>query len=123
MPVREYTQALGVVLILIGLAGLVLEEQTPAGLLSTIVLGNLAHVLTGSLLSYLGFGQTDEDLARTAVVAFGVVYLLIGVLGFVLPPLLGPLSYGVLDNIIHLLVAILSLAVYFGSRRGSASKA
>jgi hypothetical protein len=123
MPVREYTQALGVVLILIGLAGLVLEEQTPADLLSTIVLGNLAHVLTGSLLSYLGFGQTDEDLARTAVVAFGVVYLLIGVLGFVLPPLLGPLSYGVLDNIIHLLVAILSLAVYFGSRRGSASKA
>ena len=123
MPVREYTQALGVVLILIGLAGLVLEEQKPAGLLSTIVLGNLAHVLTGSLLSYLGFGQTDEDLARTAIIAFGVVYLLIGVLGFVLPPLLGPLSYDVLDNIIHLLVAILSLAVYFGSRRGSASKA
>ena len=125
MPVREYTQALGVVLILIGAVGLVFGGRPPSGVLNIVVLGDLAHLLTGGLLAYLGFGQTDEGLARTAVVAFGAVYLFIGVLGFALPPLVGPLSYGygVLGNIVHLLVGTLSLAVYFGSRRGAASRA
>jgi hypothetical protein len=104
-----------VVLILVGVAGLVLGDRLLLGALSITIPKHLAHLLTGGLLGYLGFGQTDEGLARTAVIALGVVYLLIGMLGFVLLALLGLSSYSVEDNTIHLLIGILSLAVAFTS--------
>ena len=111
------------VLILIGVAGLVLGDRLLLGVLSITIPKHLAHLLTGGLLVYLGFGQTDEGLARTAVVAMGGVYLLVGMLGFALSVLLGLSSYGVGDNTIHLLVGILSLAVAFTSGRGTTSRA
>ena len=127
-PVREYAQALGVVLILVGAAGLVLGDRSPLGILNIFYVpkgDDIAHLLTGGLLVYLGFGQTDEGLARTAVVALGVVYLLVGMLGFVLPTLLELPSHGysVGDDIIHLLIGILSLAIGFTSGRGTTSRA
>jgi hypothetical protein len=114
-----------VVLILVGVAGLVLGDRLLLGILSITIPKHLAHLLTGGLLAYLGFGQTDEGLARTAVVALGVVYLLVGMLGFVLSTLLGLSSYGygVEDNTVHLLVGIFSLAVAFISGRGTTSRA
>ena len=126
MPVREYARALGVVLIMIGLAELVLGEPLLLGILNIVIPEGLAHLLAGSLLAYIGFGQTDEALARTAVAAIGVVYFLVGTLGFVLSTLLGLLSslgYNAMDNIIHLAVGILSLAVAFVSGRGTTSRA
>jgi|SRR5215218_4738013 len=126
MPVREYAQGLGVVLILIGVGGVVLGDRLLLDIPSIFyVPKDLAHLFTGGLLVYLGFRQTDEGLARTAVVGLGVAYLLVGVLGFVLPPLLklSSNSYGRVDNIVHLLVGILSLAVAFSSGGNTASKA
>ncbi len=125
MPVREYAQGLGVVLILIGVGGVVLGDRLLLDIPSIFyVPKDLAHLFTGGLLVYLGFGQTDEGLARTAVAGLGVAYLLVGVLGFVLPPLLELSSngYGRVDNIVHLLVGILGLAVAFSSGGNTASK-
>jgi|ERR687885_2067106 hypothetical protein len=125
MPVREYAQALGVVLILVGMVGLVLDDQLFLGLLNIYFPKDTAHLLTGSLLAYISFGHTDESLARTAVAALGGVYFVVGVLGFALPILVLGLhsqGYSVLDNVIHLLVGILSLAVYFGSGRNTPSR-
>lgn len=125
MPVREYARALGVVLLLVGLGELVLAEPLMLAFLDVHLSKGVAYLLTGGLLAYLGFGQTDEGLARIAVGAFGGVFLLVGLLGFVLPPLLGLAGrgYGVLDNIIHLLIGVLSLAVAFASGRDPASRA
>lgn len=127
-PVREYAQALGVVLILFGLVGLVFGDRLLlAGVLNVFyVPSGIAHLLAGGLLAYLGFGRaTDESLARAAVIALGVVYLLVGVLGFVLPTLLGlPFrGYSVVDDAFHLLVGVLSLSVGFISGRGASSRA
>ncbi len=123
MPVREYAQALGVVLILAGAVGLVFGDRLLLGA-DVVVPKGVAHLLTGGLLSYIGFGETDEGLARTAVAAIGVVYLFVGVLGFVLSTLLGLYhGYGVVDNIVHLLVGILSLVISFGSGADTAPKA
>jgi len=125
MPVREYAQGLGVVLILIGVGGVVLGDRLLLDIPSIFyVPKDLAHLFTGGLLVYLGFRQTDEGLARTAVAGLGVAYLLVGVLGFVLPSLLELSSsgYGRVDNIFHLLVGILSLAVAFSSGGNTASK-
>lgn len=44
-----------------------------------------------------------------------MVYLLVGILGFVLPTLLGliPSSYTIFDNLLHLALGVLSLVVAF----------
>jgi hypothetical protein len=126
MPVREYVQGLGVVLILVGISGVVLGDRLLLGIPSIFyVPKDLAHLFTGGLLVYLGFGQADEGLARTAVAGLGGVYLLVGVLGFVLPSLLELSSngYGRVDNIVHLFVGILSLAVAFSAGCNTASRA
>jgi hypothetical protein len=124
MPVREYAQGLGVVLILIGVGEVVLGDRLLLDIPGIFyVPKDLAHLFTGGLLVYLGFRQTDEGLARTAVAGLGVAYLLVGVLGLVLPPLFELSNgYGRVDNIVHLLVGILSLAVAFSSGGNTASK-
>ena len=124
MPVREYTQALGVVLILTGAAGLMFGDRLLIGVLNVVIPKGIAHLLTGGLLAYTGFGQTDEHLARIAVAAIGVIYLFVGVLGFVLHALFGlHHGYSVVDNTVHLLVGVLSLVIGFGSGGNTASRA
>src|SRR5918997_6311453 len=65
-------------------------------------------------------GQRDEGVARSVVTALSVVYLLVGLLGFVVPDMLGLLQHGytVGDNLIHLLLGILGLVAVFASGRG-----
>lgn len=125
MPVREYARALGAVLVLIGVVGLVLGERLVPNALNLVVSKDLAHLLTGGLLAFVGFSQTDEDLACTAVAALGTIYLLVGVLGLVLPALLGPLlnGYSLVEDVIHLVVGLLSLAVAFVSGHGGTARA
>ena len=38
---------------------------------------------------YAGFGQRDEGVARSVVLVLSVIYLLVGLLGFVLPDMAG----------------------------------
>ncbi len=81
---------------------------------------DIIHLITGGLLAYVGFGQRDEGVARSVVLILSVIYLLVGLLGFVLPDMAGLLQngYTVGDNLIHLALGILGLAVVFVSGRG-----
>ena len=108
MAVRVYAQVLGVVLILIGVVGLVLGER----LFLDIVEGAV-HLLTGGLLAYAGFSRVDLALARNVVLELGVVYLLVGLPGFVVPTVFGllPDGYTAFDNLLHLALGVLSIAV------------
>ena len=85
------------------------------------VVEDLVHLLTGGLLAYVGFGQRDEGLARSVAGGLGAVYLLVGVLGFVIPMLLGllPHGYSIVDNIIHLALGVAGIAVAFSSQGGT----
>ena len=71
------------------------------------------HILTGAVLAYVGFGQADEGLARNVVGALGVIYLLVGVIGFIVPMLFGliPSGYTLFDDLLHLGLGVLSLLV------------
>jgi hypothetical protein len=88
MPLRLYAQILGIVLILIGVVGLLLGERVLLGILNIDVVEDIVHILTGGILAYVGFGRLDTGTARSVVGALGVVYLLVGVLGFIVPMLL-----------------------------------
>lgn len=113
MVVKVYAQILGVVLLLVGVVGLVLGDRLLLGILNIDIFEDIVHLLTGGLLAYVGFGRTEGAVIRNLVLALGVVYLAVGILGFVVPMVFGliPDGYTVFDNLLHLALGIVSLAV------------
>ena len=120
MYVRIYAQILGVVLLLVGVLGLILGEGLLLGILNIDITEDIVHILTGGILAYVGFGQADEELARNVVGALGVIYLLVGVIGFILPMLFGliPSGYTVFDDLLHLGLGVLSLLIAYALSGG-----
>jgi hypothetical protein len=110
---RIYAQIIGVVLLLVGLVGLVLGDQVWLGILNVDIFEDVVHLITGGLLAYVGFARVDQALTRTVVGVLGVIYLVVGVLGFVVPMIFGliPHGYTVFDNLLHLALGIVSIAL------------
>lgn len=116
---------MGIVIILIGVAGLLLGEQSLGGALNIDIVEDIVHLITGDLMAYVGFARRDTGLARNVVGGLGVVYLLVGLLGFVVPNLFGllPHGYSIVDNLIHLVLGVLGIAVGFFVQRDTAAMA
>jgi len=121
MMVKRFAQILGVVLILVGLVGLVLGDKLWLGILNIDIVEDIVHLATGGLLAYVGFSGMDLSTARSVVLALGVIYLVVGILGFLVPMMFGliPDGYTVFDNLLHLALGVLSLAVAFTASGGS----
>jgi hypothetical protein len=121
MEIKRFAQILGVVLVLVGVVGLVLGDKVWLGILNVDIVEDIVHLATGGLLAYVGFSGMDLSAARGVVLALGVVYLLVGILGFVVPTMFGliPNGYTVFDNLLHLALGGLSLAVALSAPRGS----
>lgn len=115
MYARTYAQIVGVVLLLVGVLGLILGEGLFLRILNIDILEDIVHLITGGILAYVGFGQADERIARNVVGTLGVIYLLVGILGFIVPMLFGliPHGYTVFDDLLHLALGILSLVIAF----------
>ena len=113
MALKRFAQILGVVLILVGIVGLILGDRVWLGILNVDIVEDIVHLATGGLLAYVGFSRMDLGAARSLVLALGVVYLLVGVLGFFVPMLFGliPNGYTLFDNLLHLALGALSLIV------------
>ena len=120
MTARVFAQIVGVVLLLLGVLGLLLGVELLLGLVNIDIAEDIIHLVTGGILAYVGFGQRDEGVARSVVLVLSVIYVLVGLLGFVLPDMAGLLQHGytVGDNLIHLALGILGLAVVLASGRG-----
>jgi hypothetical protein len=88
---------------------------------------NLVHIISGAAALYFGFAGSLRG-ARTFCLAFGVVYLLLGLVGFLgnggahsmpnmpnandarlLKVLPGNLELGIMDHIVHVLLGIVFL--------------
>ena len=82
-------------LLLLGVLGLLLGERALLGIVNIDIVEDIVHLITGGILAYVGFGLRNEGVARSVVGALGAVYLLVGVLGFVLPTLFGLLPHGI----------------------------
>ncbi|HYN86589.1 MAG TPA: DUF4383 domain-containing protein [Pyrinomonadaceae bacterium] len=79
---------LGIAFILIGLLGFVAPGMLGMHL---NLAHNIVHLVSGALALYLGLKGT-LSAARTFCIVFGVVYLLLGVVGFIAG---GPAAHGV----------------------------
>src|SRR5689334_6976078 len=112
---KTVCKILGVVFILVGLIGFV-----SPGFLGThlSLTHNLVHIISGAIALYFGFAGSFGG-ARMFCIVFGVVYLLLGVVGFLLGT--GPdrmfdalasigLHLGTMDHVVHLLLGIVFLA-------------
>ena len=121
MMIKPFAQILGVVLILVGIVGLILGDKVWLGILNVDIVEDLVHLATGGLLAYVGFSGMDLSAARSVVLALGVVYLLVGILGFVAPTMFGliPDGYTIFDDLLHLALGGLSLAVALSAPRGA----
>ena len=106
----------GVVLVLVGIAGF-LKHDLLGMHLTTI--HNIVHLLTAAIALYFGFYGSDAS-ARAFCQVFGVIYLLLGVGGFVAPDVVAKViqSHTVTggenltpDNIVHLLLGAVFLIV------------
>jgi hypothetical protein len=121
MMIKRFAQILGVVLILVGLVGLVLGDKVWLGILNVDIVEDIVHLATGGLLAYVGFSGIDLSAARSIVLALGVVYLVVGILGFLAPTMFGliPNGYTIFDDLLHLALGGLSLAVALSAPRES----
>ncbi len=120
--VRNYARILGIVLLVVGVLGLLLGNML-FGLFNSDLLEDIIHIGSGALMAYVGFALLDNGLARTLVGGLGVVYLLVGLLGFVAPNLFGliPTGYTLADNLLHLALGILGIVVGFLLPRSTAT--
>lgn len=115
MYARVYAKVVGVTIVLIGVGGVLLGEKSLFGVLNIDIAEDVVHLVTGGLMAGVGFRGSDSAV-RSVVGGLGVVYLLVGVLGFLVPDMFGLLPHvykTVLDNLIHLLLGVLGMSVGF----------
>ena len=109
----------GVVLLAVGILGFI-PALTPEGRLLGVFavdgIHNIVHIATG--VAALLCGMASEGAARTFFKVFGVVYLLVAVLGIFHgnDPLLGIMAHNVADMFLHFAIAALSLYLGFMHR-------
>jgi hypothetical protein len=118
---RTFCKVAGVVLLLVGLAGFAMPHLLGMHLTP---IHNVVHLVSGAAALYMGMAGSAAG-ARTFCIAFGSVYLLLGVLGFVAPGVVAAIighpvtGSGDLapDNIVHLLLGGAFLAAGVTSPR------
>jgi hypothetical protein len=99
---------LGAVFIIVGLLGFI--NDPVLGLFEVNTLHNLIHLASGVLA--LIFAGMAESQAKTFAVVLGVVYALVTILGFLLGGnILGLMHVNMADNILHLVLTVVLLAV------------
>ena len=104
---------LGVVFLLVGLLGFAMPGLLGAHL---TLAHNIVHLVSGALALWLGLKGTPSG-AKTFCIVFGLVYLLLGICGFLLGTgadkmltvLPDQLMFGTMDHIIHLALGVIFL--------------
>jgi hypothetical protein len=119
-----FALVLGIVFIVIGILGLIFDTNHGAllGIFSLNLVHNLIHVIFGILGIIAAYTHWPRLYARIV----GVIYLIVGILGFIpaLAPgglLLGLVEINLADNILHVIIAL--VALYVGFALTSRSKA
>jgi Domain of unknown function (DUF4383) len=126
---RLYARVFGFVALLIGILGFVPGISSGyggTGLLLGIFainpLHNVIHILTGLVGIFAGY-YAGGAYARMYALVFGIVYALVTILGFTIlgftitanGSLLGLIPINTADNLLHVLISLSALAVYFMS--------
>ena len=107
----------GIILLVVGILGFVpgaAPDNMLLGLFHVNAAHNVVHLLSGAVALWAGL--TSASNSRLYFRVFGVVYALVAVLGFVSgdEPVLGIVANNAADTWLHVLIAVVSLALGFG---------
>jgi hypothetical protein len=128
---QVYAMALGGVLVLVGIVGFLVEPSFGVGdsaQRGTLILfdingwHNVVHLLSG--IVGLAMAGTAAK-ARLFSIGYGIVYVLVTILGFVVGDggyLLSIIPINTADNLLHLLIAVTGIAVGLSSPAGSSRR-
>lgn len=126
-----YALALGAVLVLVGILGFLVEpsfgigdDATRGTLIAFDINGwhNVVHLLSGVV--GLAMARTAGG-ARLFAIGYGVVYLLVTALGFVVGDggyLLSIIPINTADNLLHLAIAVSGIAIGLASPAASGTR-
>ena len=108
MSAKMYALWGGVILLVLGVIGL-LTGDSLAGLNSE-TLEDIIHIVAGAILAYGGWRGTAAQASMWSKV-FGVVFLVIGVVGFVDNNIFGlfRVGMGAVDNVVHLIYGVVGV--------------
>ncbi|MFN2624783.1 MAG: hypothetical protein ABR520_01710 [Mycobacteriales bacterium] len=111
---RTYAKVVGVVVLLVGIVGLFAGDEILSNFTSDII-EDIVHLVTGAALAYVGFAAVEYRIVRNVVGVLGIVYLLVGIIGFISDDLGGILDYPYTnyDNVLHLVLGILGIAAAY----------
>lgn len=117
-PARLWLTVLGFVLLAVALLGLV---QAAVDLLHKVPMHieageDALHWLLAIVTLGLAYGVKDEALLATLSIAYGAVYLVVGVLGFFVATV-GPWHVAVADDVLHLILGLVTLGAGMASRK------
>lgn len=114
---KTFAMVLGVILLLVGILGFLLNPA--GGLLLGIFAVNGPHNAIHVASGLLGIAAAFMGWARLFCQAFGVVYLLVGLLGFVATDsqsmLLGLIHINMAANLLHLAIGAVTAYVGFAA--------
>jgi hypothetical protein len=128
---KTICKLLGVVFILVGIVGFILpKDATNTDSLGThlTMAHNLVHIVSGIIALYFGFAGSLSG-ARAFALVFGAVYLLLGVVGFImgdpnmdrmLAIIKDQLVLGTRDHAIHILLGVIFLLGALMTKPGDA---
>jgi hypothetical protein len=114
----------GWIFIIIGILGFIpgiTSDGMLLGIFEVSAVHNIVHLLSGIIA--LAMAAQGEDGARTYAKIFGVVYLLVTLLGFFTGSFIGLFEANGADNVLHLLLAVIFLWAGFSGRREAAPAA
>ena|SRR5215210_2277579 len=124
---QRFAQVFGAIYLLVGILGFIPVAPFLVGTLPNVIgpfngaelglfpvnwLHNIAHIAIGAA----GLATFRNPLgARSYALAIGVLYLVLFLLGLILPNFFGLLPLGGADIILHLLTALIALGAYYAS--------
>jgi len=114
---KTLTQIAGVVLTLIGIIGFFIGDSLIGFGINT--LHNIIHLLTGAIGLWAGFGKSVKNAIGYNEWA-GITYIVLAVLGFVIPAQMEILfNINMADNLFHLVLGVVLSGVGFGVKSGN----
>ncbi len=111
--VKPLTWILGIVLLLVGVAGFV--TGSPLIIFEVNTVHNVVHLLSGVV--GLWAASSGHAYSRMYLIIFGLVYGLVTVLGFTTGAVLSLFTVNMADNYLHLAIAAVCLVVGLGSKK------
>lgn len=111
--VKKWAMVFGIVFVVIGLLGFIANPIVGReGIFQTNALHDLVHIISGIVM--LVVAMKSDKAASSVLVVFGIVYLLVTILGF-LGISLG-LNINPADNWLHLVLAVVFLVVGYTNK-------